>query len=195
MSKQDRQEVSILVILLVVLGLTGVLGYRMNQPPTVQTAAVQAPESKPSSNPPAATAAKIRLDLVEKTEAGEEQIGKKNVFQYQQAPAPPPSVSRPGPIAQGPPTVPGNTPPATTPVQRPPTQPPPPPIPLKYQGFAAVRSPGQGLTAFVSDDSRHYNVTVGEVLMGRYRIVSISDKSIEIEDLEYNRRQTLPFLK
>jgi len=64
---------------------------------------------------------------------------------------------------------------------------------LKYQGFAA--SSGQGMTAFVSDDSRHYNVTVGEVLMGRYRIVSISDKSIEIEDLEYNRRQTLPLLK
>jgi len=37
-------------------------------------------------------------------------------------------------------------------------------------------------------------VTVGEILMGRFRIASISDKSVEVEDLEYNRRQTLPLL-
>jgi len=30
MSKQDRQKFSILIVLLVVLGLTAVLGYRMN---------------------------------------------------------------------------------------------------------------------------------------------------------------------
>jgi hypothetical protein len=51
------------------------------------------------------------------------------------------------------------------------------------------------MIAFVADDSRHYNVTAGEVLLGRYRILSITDKSIEVEDMEYNRRQTLPLLK
>ena len=69
--------------------------------------------------------------------------------------------------------------------------PPPPPINLKYQGFA--QSPD--LTAFLADDTRHYNVTVGEILMGRYRIISITDKTVEIEDLQFNRRQMLPLLK
>ncbi len=62
-------------------------------------------------------------------------------------------------------------------------------------GFAAVNTPDRGLTAFLDDGSRHYNVTTGEVLMGRYRITRISDASVEVEDLEYNRRQTLPLLK
>src|SRR5712671_3329336 len=93
MSKQDRQKLSILVILLAVLGLTIVLGSRMNRPAV--TAAVQVPESKPSANPPASTDARIRLDLIEKSENSPEEIGRKNVFQYRQTPAPP-SGSRGG---------------------------------------------------------------------------------------------------
>jgi hypothetical protein len=77
----------------------------------------------------------------------------------------------------------------------PPPPAPPPPIPLKYQGFAAENGAGGGFTAFLADDSRHYNVNVGEVLMGRYRILAISDKGVDVEDLQYNRRQTLPLLK
>src|SRR5205814_7663190 len=84
MTKQDRQKLSIFVVLLAVLGLTIVLGYRMNRPQT--TAAVQTPPPKTSTNPPAAHDTRIRLDLVENSGSSEENIGKKNVFQYQQAP-------------------------------------------------------------------------------------------------------------
>jgi len=52
------------------------------------------------------------------------------------------------------------------------------------------------MTAFLTDDaSRHYNVMPSEILMGRYRINQISTASVEVEDLETNRRQTLPLLK
>src|SRR5438093_12601307 len=192
MTKQDRQKVSILVVLLAVLGVTIAFGYRLNQPQT--TSAVQTPEPKPSANPPAASDARILLELVEKPDAAEEDIGKKNLFQYHQAPEPPASSAPP---RGGPSSSPIPAPlqaPVPTPITRPPQPPAAPPIPLKYQGFASTTNPS-GLTAFVSDDSRHYNVTVGEILMGRYRIVSITDKSVEVEDLEYNRRQTLPLLK
>lgn len=194
MSKRDRQQLSILVVLLGVLGLTLVLGYRMVRPPVAAT--IQLPETKKTSaNPPAATDAQIRLDLVDKSEAGEQGVGKRNVFQYGLPPAPPPPPPQRGnpiniPTAVVPPNV------VTTPVITvPPARPLPPPITLKYQGFAAIQSPGAGFTAFLADDARHYNVTTGEILMGRYRIVSITDKSVEIEDLEYNRRQTLPLVK
>jgi len=189
MKKQDRQKLGILVVLLAVLGLTVFLAYRMNQPSSI--AAVQPAQQKPGANPPAASEAHIRLDLLENSEASEEEIGKRNLFQYRQAPPPPPAN-----LARGnPPPV--NVPPPvnTTPqVTGPPPPPPPPPINLRFQGFALTSEPNGGLTAFLADDARHYNVKAGEILMGRYRIVSISEKSVEVEDLEYNRRQMLPLL-
>ena len=200
MSKRDRQKFSILMVLLVVLGMTAVLGYRMNQPPT--TAAVQVPETKTSANPPAPTDARIRLDLIEKAEGSKEEIGRKNVFQYQKPPASRPPVPGSGGSAS---TTPGPQQPAPTSFGLPPTTsgssasaapPGPPPIPLKYQGYAAESAPGGQMTAFLTDDaSRHYNVTPSEILMGRYRINQISTASVEVEDLETNRRQTLPLLK
>ena len=200
MSKQDRQKFSILVVLLVVLGMTAVLGYRMNQPPT--TAAVQVPETKTSANPPAPTDARIRLDLIEKAEGSQEEIGRKNVFQYQKPPASRPPVpgsggsasTTPGPEQPAPPSA--GLPPTTSGSSASAAPPGPPPIPLKYQGYAAESAPGGQMTAFLTDDaSRHYNVTPSEILMGRYRINQISTASVEVEDLETNRRQTLPLLK
>jgi len=200
MSKQDRQKFSILIVLLVVLGMTAVLGYRMNQPPT--TAAVQVPETKISANPPAPTDARIRLDLIEKAEGSQEEIGRKNVFQYQKPPASRPPVpgsggsasTTPRPEQPAPPSV--GLPPTTSGSSASAAPPGPPPIPLKYQGYAAESAPGGQMTAFLTDDaSRHYNVTPSEILMGRYRINQISTASVEVEDLETNRRQTLPLLK
>ncbi len=195
MTKQYRQKLNIFIILLVVLGLTLVLGYRMSSPPSVFT--VQPPEPKPAANVPTASDARIRLDLVDKPE--ESEAGRTNVFQYRQGrPAPDPEGSKPAPV-----TPPGLvTPPVPTvaPTPRPPTAPPPPPpIPLKYQGFAVLNFGNSGtpaLMAFLSDDSsHHYNVSVGEVLLGRYRIVGITDKNVEVEDLQNNRRQVFPLLK
>ena len=200
MSKQDRQKFNILIVLLVVLGMTVLLGYRMNQPPT--TAAVQVPETKISANPPAPTDARIRLDLIEKAEGSQEEIGRKNVFQYQKPPASRPPVpgsggsasTTPRPEQPAPPSV--GLPPTTSGSSASAAQPGPPPIPLKYQGYAAESAPGGQMTAFLTDDaSRHYNVTPSEILMGRYRINQISTASVEVEDLETNRRQTLPLLK
>jgi hypothetical protein len=192
MSKQDRQKLSVLLVLLGVLAVTMVLAYRMNQPQT--TAALQTAEAKTPANPPPQNdAARIRLDLVEKSDDSDG-IAKRNLFQYQQTPPPPAfsgrSASSPGSLSAAPPPP----PPAPIPI-RPQGPPPPPPINLKYQGFATTTTPNQGYTAFIGDDSRHYNVTVGEILMGRFRIAAITDKAVEIEDLEYNRRQILPLLK
>ena len=195
MSKQDRQKLSVLVILLGVLALTIVLGYRMNKPAV--TAAVQVPETKPSANPPAPTDARIRLDLIEKAENSPDEIGKKNVFQYRQNPVPPASGSGGG----RPPVIPGQPPPVsnTPPTVQPPAvivPPGPPPIPFKYQGYANEDVPGGQMTAFLTDEtSHHYNVSVGEILMGKYRVTQIAANSVEIEDIDNDRRQRLPLTK
>jgi len=188
---KDRQKLGILIVLLGVLAATSLMGYRMKEPTT--TAAVQTPAAKTSANPPSPSDARILLELVEKDSGAKGNIGDRNLFQYRQAPPPPisrtPVPALPGAIAAQPTQAPIQAPPT-----RPPAQPVLPPIPLKYQGYASRNGSGQGLTAFLADDARHYNVTVGEVLMGKYRISSITDKSVEVEDLENNRRQTLPLL-
>ncbi|HYR87241.1 MAG TPA: hypothetical protein VE422_24375 [Terriglobia bacterium] len=191
MSKRDRQKLSILVVLLAVLGLTLVLAYRMNRP--ASTAAVQSTETKAAPSLQTATDAKIRLDLLENPEASD--AGRTNVFQYREGRSAP-GNSLPGSrdIAPPPPPAPVAPTPPVAPLR--PAPPAVPSIPLKYQGFAVVSSPTPKLTAFVQDDlQRHFNVTVGEILLGRYRIATITDTSIEVEDLQFNRRQVLPLQK
>ena len=195
MSKQDRQKLSILIVLLVVLGLTILLGYRMNGPAV--TAAVQVPETKPAASAPAPPPpdARIRLDLIEPSENSKKEIGKKNVFQYQQTPAPvttgPRGSATPNPAQPSQPVLPAAPPPPA--IVAPP---PPPPIPFKYQGYAVDASAGGQTIAFLADDSsRHYNVRKGEVLMGRYRVTQISANAVEVEDIENSRRQMLPIVK
>ena len=194
MNKQDRQKLSILVVLLGVLGLTLLLGYRMNQPSTTAegAAGTQAPEKRISVNPPAPTASQLRMDLVEKPDSDGD-IGRRNIFDFAHTPPPPPQR---GPSFPGA-SQPGNTglPPANFPPRTPPIPPGPPPIPLKYQGYLVLDTPTGGFTALIADDLRHYNVSVGEVLMGRYRILAITDKVVDVEDIEYNRRQSLPIAK
>ena len=188
MSKQDRQKLGIFIILVIVLGLTLVLGYRMNRPSS--TAAVQSAEPAPAAKPSTASDARIRVDIVENPETGAG-VGQKNLFQYgQRQPAqsvvPPPGPA--GPVTNAPPQA--AAPPAPIVPAGPP---PPPPIPLRFTGFAIVNS---SLRAFLSDDSsRNFIVTAGEVLLGRYRITQITDRAVEVEDLQFNRRQMLALQK
>src|SRR5215469_7472949 len=118
MTKQDRQKISILGVLLAVLASVVVMVLRMNEPATTTTAAVQATETpKISVNPPAPIDASLRKDLLDKPDTGQE-IGKRNIFEYRQAPPPPPPEPRRGsrtttpsqsnPVEIG--SVPGNTP-------------------------------------------------------------------------------------
>jgi hypothetical protein len=195
MTKQDRQKISILGVLLAVLASVVVMALRLNETPATTTAAVQVSETpKISVNPPAPGDASLRKDLLDKPDTHEE-IGKRNIFEYRQAPPPPPpapprgsrSARQSNPDGIG--SAFANFPPATS-------QPPlPPQIPLKYVGYLTLDAPGGGFVAVLSDDARHYSVTTGEVLMGRYRVLMISDKIVDVEDLEYKRRQSLPIVK
>jgi hypothetical protein len=186
MTKQDRQRLVFLMVLLVVLGFTLAMGNRISRSP--DTAAVQAPERKGASAAPTQTDARIRLDLLDRPE-GSETLGKNNLFQYRTRAA---NAKTSGASA-------GSQPPQTSPplaIQTTPTRPtgppPPPPIALKYRGFAYVDPDRKALTGFIGDDTRHFNAVEGEVLMGKYRITRITESAIELEDLEFNRRQTLP---
>lgn len=184
MTNQDRRKLKVLIVLLVILGVTLYAAYRINRPSSAAT--VQAPESRPATAAPTPNDARIRLDMMERSEESQD-IGRNNVFQYR--------LGRPAfPAEPGMPPAPTMPPSALGSFPNPPIALPP-PIPLKYQGFAEVNSNSGRLTAFLSNDTHHFNATAGEVLMGRYRILRITDATVEVEDLEHNRRQILPLLK
>jgi hypothetical protein len=180
MTAKNRQQVKILAALLVILAVTWIAGPGINQPASVS--AVPPAEQKPSVALPASGDARIRIDLIEKPSEADD-AGASNLFQYRNRQA---SNSAP-PQASNPFIVPIEQPPVQPEPQRPP---PPPPIPFKYEGYALRK--GNSLMAFLTDSTGHYNVTAGEILMGRYRIVNVTEDVVEVEDLDQNRRQSLP---
>jgi hypothetical protein len=183
MTSEKRKRV-VLVILIGILMLTLAQAYRNTM---TEPAAARSEQSSKEGDVPAANDGRIRLDLIQKEYA--EHVGANNLFEYRSKP-PQPGLTVPSssPVFQAPPPV---SQPA--PVSRPSGPPPPPPIPLKYTGFAVVSN--GTLTAFLSDDNQRYSVTAGEVVLGRFRVSRISTDSVEVEDLQFRRRQTLPLLK
>ena len=74
----------------------------------------------------------------------------------------------------------------------PPGPPPPPPIDLKFFGTATT---GDGTRrAFLLHGDDVFLASDGEIVQRRYKILKISANSIEVEDMSYNNRQTLPLL-
>src|SRR6201999_4657151 len=79
-------------------------------------------------------------------------------------------------------------PPTTT--QQPIGPPPPPPINLKFFG-TATRANGSR-QAFLLQGDDVFMASPGEIVARKYKIVSIANNSIQVEDLTNNNTQTLP---
>ena len=133
--------------------------------------------------------ARIQLELLDKARADED-LGKSNLFAYRNSRPPEPTKVAPPPP---PPVVTNNPPPRPTVV----APPPPPPIPLKYVGYAFVEPNSKVLIATLLDDTqqRHFNAVQGDIFMGRYRVLRITDTVVDVEDIDTSRRQTLPLVK
>ena len=188
MNARDKKQATFLGGLIVILGVTLYVAPGLNRAPT---ASGTPPPPGAQQQPSAVDDARIRLDLLNPRTDGPE-AGAENLFQYRIV-RPPPGPARPTQRVE--PFVPA--PQAYTPPVHsgPPPPPPPPPIPLRYQGYARSEYGTGELTAFLVDDTRHYNVKAGEVLMGRYRITAITDTSVQVEDMQFRRTQTLALQK
>ncbi len=117
----------------------------------------------------------LRLDLLQLAEHTQYQGTGRNVFS---AEAPPPLV----PIAAAP-----IRPLVATPVN---TGPPaPPPIDLQFYGYAT--SKGQKKRVFLKHGEDIFIAAEGDIVNHRYRIKSISNNSVEIEDILNNNTQPI----
>ena len=72
----------------------------------------------------------------------------------------------------------------------PPPPPPPPPINLKFFGFAS--KPGEPKKVFLAQGEDVFIAQEGDIVNRRYKILHIGTTSIEVEDVLYNNRQSIP---
>jgi hypothetical protein len=107
----------------------------------------------------------------------------RNIFSAQSAP---PAVPIPQPVASARPVPPIPCPPNCPP------PPPPPPIDLKFFGLE-ISSNGARLACLLHDDAV-YLASPGDVVLRRYKVLSIDPKSIQVQDMQNNNTQVLPLL-
>jgi hypothetical protein len=183
MTASDNKKAQYLVGLLVIAGLTWALVYRTG------IISSSADTKKQGSNKPSAAKPlkdpTIHTELIQSADA-EAEVGQKNIFQYRQKPLPPaPPAPRPVPmpVVQAPPPQPYTPPPPPPPVMK----------TFKYDGLSILGPPKTGkMMASVTDGTVSYQVTVGECLMGQYCVRSITERDIEIEDVQLKQRRTFP---
>jgi hypothetical protein len=130
----------------------------------------------------------LHMDAMLVTESVEYSGSGRNIFSASSAP-PPVVIQKPiasarmtQPVVQ---PCPPNCPP-------PPPPPPPPPIDLKF--FGTETSSNGTLQVFLLHEDNVFLASVGDVVLRRYRLVSITTKSIQVEDMQYKNTQTLPLL-
>jgi hypothetical protein len=188
MDPNDRQRFKILFILLVVLAATVWVGSEIYPGRSPATASVIDAVTVESGRVDALATEGMAADRLNEVSVLDDGPGR-NPFQYGSEPAPQASPSD-VPLASTP--EPGD--PIQAPVVvAPPSTPPPPPIPFRYNGYAFVDLNSE-ITALLFDSERSFVVSAQDVVMGRYRINTITEEFVEVEDLEFGRRQRLPLI-
>lgn len=68
---------------------------------------------------------------------------------------------------------------------------PPPPPPIPYRFIGVLNKAGVGRVAVLSDSRFVYYGRQGDIIEGRYRVVSVGEQSVEMEYLDGTGRQVI----
>jgi hypothetical protein len=118
----------------------------------------------------------LKLGLLERLKKLQYEGSHRNIFSTVAAP----------PVSIAPPVA--AVPPPLAPAA--PSGPPPLVIPATFYGFVTDAQTGKR-RAFFMEGENVYIVAVGEVLLGRFRLVQIGNSSVELEEISTGRRATL----
>ena len=119
----------------------------------------------------------LKLELLERLKKLQYQGSHRNIFS---SVAPPPESAVPPPVIAPPPiTAPGG-----------PSGPAPLVVPATFYGFVTDARTGMR-RAFFMEGENVYIISVGEMLLGRYRLIQIGNSSVELEETSSGRRATL----
>jgi hypothetical protein len=173
MSGTPRSQVVLLT------ALAAVVAYQFwgGSPAVTGTTASNPLAQGTSMDPAIEPVSHVRLDLLTK-EAPAYSPPKRNPFRYYVRPAP--VIRRPEPLPPPPPPVFVN-----------PGPPPPPPIRLRYVG--SLTKPDLGLVVMLRDEGTGVTHTAqaGQVVDGRYRLISVTQDAVEVAHLDGRGRQRI----
>jgi hypothetical protein len=168
-SKQKR------IILLAVLGVVFLYVIYVSNRPSEIAQVVSSADEK--FRPIAVENPALKLELLERLKKLQYQGSHRNIFS---SVAPPPESAVPPPMIAPPPiTAPGG-----------PSGPAPLVVPATFYGFVTDAQTGMR-RAFFMEGENVYIIAVGEMLLGRYRLIQISNSSVELEETSSGRRATL----
>jgi hypothetical protein len=170
MSK-NQKRITLLAGLGVVLLYVIYIG---NRPPEIAPVVSSADEK---FRPIAVENPALKLELLERLKKLQYQGSHRNIFS---SVAPPPESAVPPPVTAPPPV-------ATSPG---PSGPAPLVVPASFYGFVTDAQTGMR-RAFFMEGENVYIVAVGEMLLGRYRLIQIGNSSVELEETSTGRRATL----
>jgi hypothetical protein len=135
---------------------------------------------------------RLKVELLARLQKVPLEGGARSVFDYGQAPVPPPpkvEPIKPEVIAEQK----RKQDEAAQYAKDHPVKPPPPPIPLKFYGYAN-RLSGPARQAFFLDGDDIQIKAENDVIRGKYKIIRIGINSAVVEDLTSHDQQTLPLV-
>ncbi|MGH9866117.1 MAG: hypothetical protein ACRD4H_11945 [Candidatus Acidiferrales bacterium] len=168
MTKKTRYELYVLGALLVLLAIAAYSAQSRNSVFTGASA------SDAKFTPLDVPDPSLRLDLLDRIQKEEYKGRHRNIFSAE--PLAPPRISVDPHKAQGP-VVPPPPPPVT--------------VPATFYGIITDLNTGRKRACFSANADDVYIVPEGGTLMNQFRIVTISNNSVEVEELSSGRRTTL----
>lgn len=144
------------------------------------------PAAKPVGTTSAALDPTLHMDAMLVAESVEYSGTGRNIFSANSVP----TVPIPNPIASARPKPSAIVATLAPPV---PTGPPPPP-PIELKFFGVEDGVNGKREAFLLHDDTVYTAAAGDVVLRRYKVIKIDPKSIDVEDMQNNNKQTLPLL-
>ena len=157
-------------------------------PATAAPIAARGPAAKVVGTSPAALDPTLHMDAMLASESVVYSGSGRNIFSMNSAPP----VAIPVPLQSA--RVKPPPPPVPCPPNCPPPPPPPPPPPIELKFFGVVTSASGARQAFLLHDDTVYTASAGDVVMRRYRVITVEANSIQVEDMQNNNKQTLPRL-
>jgi len=201
---ENKRQVRLLAALFAVIVLAG--GYEIYSnfiaSPSVPTRPIPAaaPEAKPAAAPAAPKTAaaegpeaqkltnagidpSLHLDVLMASEAITYQGAGRNIFSADSTPV---KIEQPVKSPRA------NSPVVNAGPAQPPAPPKPPVIDLKYFGYTMLGD--KSLRAFFTHGEDIFMARTGEIINHRYKIGIIRPNSVEVMDMPYNNKQTLPLM-
>ncbi len=199
---EDRMKIVAVAVFVLILTALIYFEYFYTGAPATPAPAASENNAAPAANPASGAAARtvgttssaldptLHMEAMLVTESLQYSGSGRNIFSANSAPV----VTIPNPVTAARPNAQQAAVVVPCPPNCPPPPPPPPPPPIDLKFFGTENPPNGARQAFLLHDDSVFLASAGDVVLRRYRVVSIEEKSIRVEDLQFQNTQTLPLL-